>query len=183
MSLRPQAPVRRSRSRRDSGLATLEWLLVVSVSALLAALVIAHVQRNVDRAVHVVGDSSDAGLVAPDSLASAQSLADELAHQVQVASLQYEPSDYRFQDPSFWEDHFSTRCRRIREVFSDIEAEGVQVTVETDFRLSGRAGGAQQIVPRDLGEIPWIFGAGGFDFRLAGDEEPASTVCQVLLSH
>ncbi|MDE0195730.1 MAG: hypothetical protein OXP08_09305 [bacterium] len=193
MSPPGRAPAPRRRSRRHAGLATLEWLLVVSVSALLAALVIAHVQRNVDRGVTLIADASDAGLGAPGSLDRAQALADELAYRVQVASLQYDPRDYRFQDPSFWSDHFSTRCRRIREIFSDIAAEDVQVTVETDFRFGAIEIAGQRINPREIGEIPWVFGEQGhdpdllrrgvFDQSERGRYVPAQTVCQVFLSH
>lgn len=184
MSPRTGASARR-RGRGDAGLATLEWLLVVSVSALLAALVIAHVQRNVDRAVHLVADESDAALGAPGSLARAQALADEMAYQVQVASLRYDPFDYRFQDPLFWSDHFSTRCRRIREVFSDIEAEGVRVTVETVFRFDQASISQQRIDSRNLGEIPWTFGEFGDENVLdpLRTRTPAQTVCQVFLSY
>jgi len=143
--------------------------------------------------VTLIADASDAGLGAPGSLDRAQALADELAYRVQVASLQYDPRDYRFQDPSFWSDHFSTRCRRIREIFSDIAAEDVQVTVETDFRFGAIEIAGQRINPREIGEIPWVFGEQGhdpdllrrgvFDQSERGRYVPAQTVCQVFLSH
>ena len=163
--------------RRHSGLATLEWLLVVSVSALMAALVIAFVQRNLDRSVTQVADAVDAAPSAERSLQRAQTLADELALAVEVESLRYDEYDYRFQDPEFWADHFATRCTRIREVFADLEAEGVSVKVRPDFRVVP----GQTLAPDSFGEVRWIYG------NLSGegstDRIPISTVCQVFLTH
>ena len=180
-----------ARRRWDLGLATIEWLIVVAVSALMAALVLAHVQRNLDRSVTQVAESSDAG---GSRLARAQALADELANRVQVQSLQYDNFDYRFQDPAFWSEHFSTRCARIREVFADLETEGVKVTVESDFRVDTTNQLLQQVEANDLGEVPWIYGNQyALDvIRRQGQEKarnpsrdqvPTFTVCQVFLSY
>lgn len=179
----------RRRRRREGGLATLEWLIVVSVAALMAALVLAHVQRNVDRGVMQIAESSDGG--SPDSVRSlvrAQALADELAYRVQVQSLEYDRYDYRFQDPVFWSEHFNTRCGRIREVFADLEAEGVTVAVESDFRMDQGTLDLQRIEPVALGEVPWIYGdlydpPPGQRRTDRREQVPAFTVCQVFLSH
>ncbi|MCY3786778.1 MAG: hypothetical protein OXG47_08660 [bacterium] len=185
-------PRQARRRRRHVGLATLEWLIVVSVSALLAALVLAFVQRNLDHSVAQVAESSDADIGSARSLDKAQTLADELADRVQVQSLRYDQYDYRFQDPVYWAEHFSTRCRRIREVFADLEAEGVRVEVEADFRLDRVSLLHQRVRQQNLGEVPWIY---GHPFQLSEPEiriqrltgqrlydVPASTVCQVFLS-
>ena len=175
------ASARAARRRRDRGLATLEWLMVVAVAALMAALVLAHVQRNVERGVSQIADASDGGPDSTRTLDRAQSLADELAHRVQVQSIEYDPYDYRFQDPVFWSEHFSTRCQRIREVFADLEAEGVTVAVESDFRMGDTTILNQRIEPIALGEIPWIYG--NLDTSSPRrDSIPAFTVCQVFLS-
>ena len=171
-----------TRRCRESGLATLEWLLVVSVSALMAALVIAFVQRNLDRSVTQVADASDASPSAERSLQRAQTLADELAYRVEVESLRYDRYDYRFQDPEFWEDHFSTRCTRIREVFADLAAEGVSVEIVADFRVDELTRGEQKLRQIDFSEVPWIYG-NLTAVALTTDALPVFTVCQVFLKH
>ena len=172
-----RAGLRQPRGQR--ALATLEWLIVVSVSALLAALVLAYVQRNVERSV---SDVSAATVSGRPSLARAQALAVELAHRVQLESLDYDPYDYRFTDPRFWSNHFSTRCRRIVEVFSDLEAEGVRVEIEADFRVSVDAEVRQELRPTDFGEIPWTYGPIS-RIDTPRRQVPAFTVCQVFLSY
>ena len=99
---------RRPKRRDDSGLTTLEWLLIVAAVAGLAALAVVLVQR-------VVGDTSEQ---------IAGSSARETAARVAASSVEQEAknadiTDNRWDSWAKWENYFTDKCDRIAVTFSD----------------------------------------------------------------
>ena len=97
------------RGRADeSGLTTLEWLLIVAAVAGLAALAVVLVQNVVDRTAQEISGSS----------------ARKVAAQVAAAAVVEEaknanPALPRFDTWAKWDNFFTDKCNRIRITYSD----------------------------------------------------------------
>ena len=104
-----EAVRRRSPERRDdSGLTTLEWLLIVAAVAGLAALAVVLVQNVVNETGEQIAGSSarrTAALVAASSV-------EQEAKNADIA-------DTRFDTWAKWENYFTNKCDRIAVTFSD----------------------------------------------------------------
>ncbi|MDE0493441.1 MAG: hypothetical protein OXH54_05860 [Acidimicrobiaceae bacterium] len=104
-----QALARQLPKRRDdSGLTTLEWLLIVAAVAGLAALAVVLV-------TNVVGDTSE-----QISGSSARRVAAEVAASAVVeAAKTADVADTDHDTWAEWDNYFTTRCERVRITFSD----------------------------------------------------------------
>ena len=91
----------------DSGLTTLEWLLIVAAVAGLAALAVVLVQN-------VVSDTSEQIAGQSARLVAAQVAGEEITYEARTASPT--PSEYETAAREFGQD-----CNRIRITFSDVE--------------------------------------------------------------
>ena len=114
-----QAISRRLPQRRDdSGLTTLEWLLIVAAVAGLAALAVVLVQN-------VVSDTSEQIAGSSARLTAAKVSAASVEQEAKNA----DPTDERFNTWPEWENYFTDKCNRIQIVFSDA---GI-TTLTSDF--------------------------------------------------
>ena len=102
--------------RDDSGLTTLEWLLIVAAVAGLAALAVVLVQR-------VVGDTSEqiAGSSARKTAAEVAALSVE--EESKTLSAADVAADGRFDTWAKWDNYFTARCNRIGITYSDAGVE------------------------------------------------------------
>ncbi len=100
---------RRQRPERDdSGLTTLEWLLIVAAVAGIAALAVVLVQN-------VVSDTSE-----QISGSSARKTAAEVAAaSVEQEAKNADPTDERYNTWPKWENYFTNKCDRIQITFAD----------------------------------------------------------------
>ncbi|WP_420439518.1 hypothetical protein [Candidatus Poriferisodalis sp.] len=99
----------RSAVRRDeSGLTTLEWLLIVAAVAGLAALAVVLVQNVVDDTAEQLGGASARAT-------AANVAADTVIREARTAS----PDDARFNTWQRWELYFTARCERLEILYSD----------------------------------------------------------------
>ena len=109
---KPKQTIRRwlPQRRDDSGLTTLEWLLIVAAVAGLAALAVVLVQR-------VVGDTSEqiAGSSARKTAAQIAAAEVQAAADRDSAS---QPDDAKTYGP--WASYYTTRCNRIKITYSDV---------------------------------------------------------------
>lgn len=106
-------------ARRDeSGLTTLEWLLIVAAVAGLAALAVVLVQNVVDDTAEQLGGAS-----ARETAANVA--ADTVIREARTAS----PDDARFNTWQRWELYFTARCERLEILYSDtnLDVEAVFV--------------------------------------------------------
>ena len=94
--------------RDDSGLTTLEWLLIVAAVAGLAALAVVLVQN-------VVSDTSEQIAGSSARLTAAKVSAASVEQEAKNA----DPTDERFNTWAEWENYFTDKCNRIQIVFSD----------------------------------------------------------------
>ena len=121
-----QAIGRRLPKRRDdSGLTTLEWLLIVAAVAGLAALAVVLVQN-------VIGETSEQ--IAGSS--ARKTAAEVAALSVEEESKTLEMADVATVDDKFgtwakWDNYFTAKCNRIGITYSDAD-----VTIVVDFALS-----------------------------------------------
>ena len=116
-----QTTSRRLPKRRDdSGLTTLEWLLIVAAVAGLAALAVVLVQR-------VVGDTSEqiAGSSARKTAAQIAAAEVQAAADRDAAS---QPTEAKTFGP--WKSYYTTRCNRIKITYSDVK--DIEVTANFD---------------------------------------------------
>ena len=107
--------------RDDSGLTTLEWLLIVAAVAGLAALAVVLVQN-------VVSDTSEqiAGSSARKTAAEVAAISvEEESKTLDAADV---APDGRFDTWAKWDNYFTAKCNRIGITYSDAD-----VTMETDF--------------------------------------------------
>ena len=125
-----QAAPRRRRSlfRRDeSGLTTLEWLLIVAAVAGLAALAVVLVQNVVDDTAEQIGGSS-----------ARKTAAQVAATAVLQEAMSADPTDSRFNTWDKWDNYFTQNCDRIEITYSDAD-----ITVTSAFaRPTGKTGTA-----------------------------------------
>ena len=113
-SARPARSLKQAISRRlpkrrdDSGLTTLEWLLIVAAVAGLAALAVVLVQN-------VVSETSEqiAGSSARETAARIAGLA------VQDDAKLYDSSKDRFDTWNAWESYHTSKCNRISVTYAD----------------------------------------------------------------
>lgn len=94
--------------RDESGLTTLEWLLIVAAVAGLAALAVVLVQNVVDDTAEQLGGASARAT-------AANVAADTVIREARTAS----PSDARFNTWQRWELYFTARCERLEILYSD----------------------------------------------------------------
>ena len=107
--------------REDSGLTTLEWLLIVAAVAGLAALAVVLVQN-------VVSDTSEQIAGSSARKTAAQIAATEImADAVRAASAQPDSADTL----SEWFEYYSGRCNRLKITYGDAD-----ITVNADFATS-----------------------------------------------
>ena len=113
--------------RADSGLTTLEWLLIVAAVAGLAALAVVLVQN-------VVSDTSEqiAGSSARTTAAKVAGLAvQEEARNIDVGSTKYD-------DWASWRVYYTNKCNRVTVVYADAGVTADPTfTVGTDTLVSG----------------------------------------------
>ena len=124
-----QAIGRRLPSRRDdSGLTTLEWLLIVAAVAGLAALAVVLVQN-------VIGETSEqiAGSSARKTAAEVAALSVEEESKTLEAADVATPDD-KFGTWAKWDNYFTAKCNRIGITYSDAD-----VKMDVDFALSSDA--------------------------------------------
>ena len=109
--------------RDDSGLTTLEWLLIVAAVAGLAALAVVLVQR-------VVGDTSEqiAGSSARATAARVAGLS------VQDEAKNYDANLDRFESITKWDNYFPSKCNSISVTFADA---GVTATAAFEVTSGG----------------------------------------------
>lgn len=116
---------RRGHSGGESGLTTLEWLLIVAAVAGLAALAVVMVQN-------VVSDTSEqiAG-------SSAREVAAKLAGEQVVTDARRPRGDQPLNARTWgdWKAFYESRCKRINITYSD-----VGITATPIFELNGRTG-------------------------------------------
>ena len=106
-----QAIGRRLPQRRDdSGLTTLEWLLIVAAVAGLAALAVVLVQN-------VIGETSEQIAGSSARKTAAQVAAAAVVEESKVADV----TDPDFDSAGKWDNYFTAKCNRIGIVFSDAD--------------------------------------------------------------
>ena len=114
----------------ESGVTTLEWLLIVAAVAGLAALAVVLVQNVVSETSEQIAGSS-ARLTAAQVAASSV-----VAEATQPAKL----DDDRWETWNKWENYFTAKCERIKITFSDaVDA------VVPDFAATANAVGTASI--------------------------------------
>ena len=110
--------------RDDSGLTTLEWLLIVAAVAGLAALAVVLVQNVVRETGEQIAGSS-----------ARKTAAEVSAENLEQQSKTLEASDVvangRFDTWAKWDNYFTSQCNTIGVTFSDAD-----VTVTSDFVFS-----------------------------------------------
>ena len=118
-----EAPVGRLRKRRrdESGLTTLEWLLIVAAVAGIAALAVVLVQN-------VVSDTSEQISGSSARLTAAKVAAAEVQREARAAT--GGPSEPFITSPQ-WKQHFTSKCERIEITYSDA---GVTVIAKFDHK-------------------------------------------------
>ena len=147
-----QAIGRRLPQRRDdSGLTTLEWLLIVAAVAGLAALAVVLVQN-------VIGETSEQ--IAGSS--ARKTAAEVAALSVEEESKTLEEADVLTTDDKFgtwakWDTYFTAKCNRIGITFSDadvtITSDFAGVTAGIDVALAATATTAGGTVPKAQCEV------------------------------
>ena len=129
-----QAIGRRLPSRRDdSGLTTLEWLLIVAAVAGLAALAVVLVQN-------VIGETSEqiAGSSARKTAAQVAGLSvEEEARSIDVGGTKYD-------DWAGWAIYYTNKCNRVKIVYADA---GVEATPTFTIGTVALVAGTAHVVP------------------------------------
>ena len=100
--------------RDDSGLTTLEWLLIVAAVAGLAALAVVLV-------TNVVGQTGEQISGQSARRTAAELAAAEVVRRAQTADV----TDARWDSPAKWATYYSEQCRRVAVTYSDA---GITVT-------------------------------------------------------
>lgn len=108
-----------SRRRDDSGLTTLEWLLIVAAVAGLAALAVVLV-------TNVVGDTSEQISGSSARKTAAQVAASEIQLDADRDASEQPAAAKTFGD---WASYYASKCERIAITYADIE----DLTVEPNF--------------------------------------------------
>ncbi|WP_419839558.1 hypothetical protein [Candidatus Poriferisodalis sp.] len=125
---------RRTPSRDQAGLTTLEWLLIVAAVAGLAALAVVLVQNVVDDTAEQLGGSSARAT-------AANVAADTVIREARTAS----PDDARYNTWQRWELYFTARCERLEILYSDTNLD-----VEAIFKKPTGATDATQPTTTEL---------------------------------
>ena len=97
-----------ARRRDESGLTTLEWLLIVAAVAGLAALAVVLVQNVVDDTAEQIGGSS-----------ARKTAAEVAANSIVQDSKTYEAAADQFSSWSKWENYFTNSCDRLEITYGD----------------------------------------------------------------
>ena len=118
-ALRQALAKRWPKPREDSGLTTLEWLLIVAAVAGLAALAVVLV-------TNVVGDTSEQIAGNSARKTAAQLAAEELMRDAGRNTGAQPDNAKTYAD---WADYYTTKCDRFRITYSDIP----DITVEARF--------------------------------------------------
>lgn len=105
--------------RDDSGLTTLEWLLIVAAVAGLAALAVVLVQT-------VVGDTSEQIAGSSARKTAAQVAAQEIQREADSDTQPDEANTY-----AKWVQYYAAKCERIGITFADVDG----LTVKANFTL------------------------------------------------
>ena len=137
--------------RDDSGLTTLEWLLIVAAVAGLAALAVVLV-------TNVVGDTSEeiSGQSARETGARVAALA------VEEGAKNYDATADEFDSWGDWDVYFTNRCNRIVITFSDAFDDGATMT--SNFASTTGAGA----LAIDAATVDWV----GADETVADADTP-----------
>ena len=115
------------RARDDSGLTTLEWLLIVAAVAGLAALAVVLVQNVVSETSEQIAGSSARATAAKVAAAS-----------VVQEAMTFDTGKDRYETWNKWELYFTSKCNRIGITYSD-----ANVTVAPEFaKATASTGGA-----------------------------------------
>ena len=101
---------------RDSGLITLEWLLIVAAIAGLAASSTLVVQRTIDSAVEIPGDVHV-------RLIDADIAAAQIAAEATAWRLGLDPNQRSSWDRDGDYNHYKQRCRGLKTAFDDVVKE------------------------------------------------------------
>ena len=125
----PDRPARARRPRGDSGLTTLEWLLITAAVAGLAALAVVLVQVYVE-------DTGDRMSNPDPRVTSAIYSASEVEIKAKAASA----ADFGLW--ADWKSHFTQRCSLIAVLYADAEVE----VAHNNF--NGRPAAARRSTPR-----------------------------------
>lgn len=106
--------------RDDSGLTTLEWLLIVAAVAGLAALAVVLVQNVVDTTGEQIAGTS-----------ARQTAARVAASAVMQEAENANPALTQFNTWAKWDNYFTDKCNRISVTYSDaLPAAGATMTAE-----------------------------------------------------
>ena len=134
-TLRQAPPVSsRARKRRDdSGLTTLEWLLIVAAVAGLAALAVVLVQN-------VVGDTSEQIAGASARRTAATIAADEIMQDAQ-RNASDQPGGAKTLDD--WQSHYRSRCDRLEITYGDA---GIQTHARFEYKEKTPSGSRSDTV-------------------------------------
>ena len=125
-----QAVGRRLPQRRDdSGLTTLEWLLIVAAVAGLAALAVVLVQNVVTETGEQIAGSSA-------RLTAAKVAAAAVVQEAKTADV----ADTDLNTPAEWDNYFTDKCNRITITFSD-----ANVSMTVNFAIFGANAAAQLV--------------------------------------
>ena len=96
-------------NHNQTGLATLEWLAIVAATTGIAALAVVLTQQVVDETAEELAASNP-------RLTAAITAAEQVEHNARAA-------DTRFTSWGRWEQHFSSKCRRLAIIYADAGAE------------------------------------------------------------
>ena len=126
----------------ESGLTTLEWLLIVAAVAGLAALAVVLVQNVVDETAQEISGSSARKTAAKVSAAN-----------VIEESKNADPTDDRFNTWAKWDNYFTAKCNRIGVTFADadvtVAATFAPVTLTAPATVNDTAPTTAQLVTAD----------------------------------
>ena len=122
-------PARRRwpKGRDESGLTTLEWLLIVAAVAGLAALAVVLVQN-------VVGETSEQIAGSSARQTAATIAADQIIRDSNRSGADQPASANTWEE---WEKHYSSRCERLAITYGDA---GITVSASFDFMQASGAG-------------------------------------------
>ena len=126
----PRRPTRRrwpERRADESGLTTLEWLLIVAAVAGLAALAVVLVQN-------VVGETSEQIAGSSARQTAATIAADQIIRDANRSGADQPNSANTWEE---WEKHYSSRCERLAITYGDA---GITVQASFDFKEATSAG-------------------------------------------
>ena len=147
------------RRRDDSGLTTLEWLLIVAAVASLAALAVVLVQN-------VVGDTTEQIAGSSARQTAATIAADEIMRDAARDSDDQPLGAKKYDD---WESHYRSRCDRLEITYGDA---GIETHARFEYKVKDstapEAKSEQDVVGSEVTTYPVGGGDPGADFTTDG---------------